>query len=273
MRRLMFWKKSQIEPTRAQMRARNFDWPFVKLAARRGAYLGLFCALTASWLQRDALIESGYMLSGKSGLALSDVHITGRNYTAIKDIKQAINAAYGTPLLALSLEEIQHNLSQLGWVKSVRVSRHFPDALKIDLSERRPLALLQTTGGHRLIDEAGHMIFGAKASAFSHLPVVSGEGAAEQAKLIIEALRTEPDLYADVWAIQRISDRRWDVHLRSGMAIRLPEKDAALAWSKLAILDRDTKIMKRDLATIDLRVSGQLIVEPNLPLSKKGQKT
>jgi len=31
--------------------------------------------------------------------------------------------------------------------------------------------------------------------------------------------------------------------------------------------------MKRDLATIDLRVSGQLIVEPNLPLSKKGQKT
>ena len=37
MRRLMFWKKSQIEPTRVQMRARNLDWPFVKLA--RGAGL------------------------------------------------------------------------------------------------------------------------------------------------------------------------------------------------------------------------------------------
>ena len=105
------------------------------------------------------------------------------------------------------------------------------------------------------------------------MPVLSGEGAAEQAKYIIESLRTEPDLYADVWAIQRVSNRRWDVHLRTGLSVKLPEDNAVLAWSKLAILDRDTKIMKRDLAVIDMRVSGQLIVEPNLPLSKKGQKT
>ena len=146
-------------------------------------------------------------MTARTGLALADVHIIkGRNYTSLDDIKQAINAAgYGAPLLALPLHEIQHSLTQLGWVKSVRVSRQFPNALKIDLTERRPLALLQTTGGHRLIDETGHLIFGAQASAFSHLPVVSGEGAADQAKHIIEALRTEPDLYADVWAIQRVS--------------------------------------------------------------------
>ena len=66
--------------------------------------------------------------------------------------------------------------------------------------------------------------------------------------------------------------RRWDVFLRTGLSVKLPEDNAVLAWSKLAILDRDTKIMKRDLAVIDMRVSGQLIVEPNLPLSKKGQK-
>lgn len=273
MRRLMFWKKSPTEPTRAQLRTRNFDWQNAKRAAKRGAYLGLICAIAMGYYHKDSLSESGYLMTARTGLALADVHITGRNYTSLDDIKQAINAPYGAPLLALPLHEIQHSLTQLGWVKSVRVSRQFPDALKIDLTERRPLALLQTTGGHRLIDETGHLIFGAQASAFSHLPVVSGEGAADQAKHIIEALRTEPDLYADVWAIQRVSNRRWDVHLRTGMEIRLPEKDAALAWSKLAILDRDTMIMKRDLATIDLRVSGQLIVEPNLPLSKKGQKT
>lgn len=273
MRRLMFWKKEAQEPNRASLRGRQIDWPTILSAAKRGSYVGAICLAAGLWIMRETLIESGYDLSAQSGIALIDIRITGRNYTTDSDIKKAIGADYGTPLLALSLDEIKHNLEQLGWVQDATVARHYPDAIAIDLTERRPLALLQTTGGHRLIDQEGHTIFGANAANFSHLPVISGEGAATHAKLIIEALRTEPDLYADVWAIQRVSDRRWDVHLRTGLAVRLPEKDAVLAWSKLAILDRDTKIMKRDLATIDLRISGQLIVEPNLPLSKKGQKT
>ena len=102
---------------------------------------------------------------------------------------------------------------------------------------------------------------------------MAGDGAASHAAAILDALKTEPELYADVWAIHRISDRRWNVHLRTGLEVKLPEMDAALAWSKLAVLDRDTQIMKRDLSMIDLRIPGQLIVQPNLPLAKKGRKT
>ena len=277
MRRLAFWHKAQSEPTRASLRPKSLfgalDGALIQTSIKRGLTLGVICLVAASWVKRDAVIDYGYALSADAGLALSDLHISGRNYTSHEDIKTAIDAPYGRALMALSLSDIKHNLEQLGWVKSATVSRVYPNAIAIELDERRPLALLQSTGGHRLIDETGHVIFGANAAQFSHLPVLSGEGAAEQAKPIIAALRTEPDLFADVWAIERISNRRWDVHLRTGLSVRLPEKDAALAWSKLAILDRDTKIMKRDLATIDLRVSGQLIVEPNLPLGKKGQKT
>ena len=273
MRRLIFFKDKSTEQNRSQMRANGFGWSALRLALRRGTTLGLICLASAIWVYRAELITAGYELSAHTGLGLTDIEITGRNYTSPEAIKEAVGASYGDPLLAVSLQEIKHSLEQLGWVKEASVSRIYPNRLAIALTERRPLALLQTTAGHRLIDETGHFIFGAKASSFSHLPVVSGDGAAEEAKVIIEALRTEPDLYADVWAIQRIANRRWDVHLRTGMAVRLPEENAVMAWSKLAILDRDTKIMKRDLATIDLRVSGQLIVEPNLPLSKKGQKT
>lgn len=276
MRRLMIWKRPQKDSARTAMRMRPLgpiDKAALLLTIRRGVYLGVACLIGALWMNRAVIADYGLTLSGQSGLALSEIHIKGRNYTSFEDIKSAIGAPYGTPLIGLSLSEIQQNIEQLGWVKSASVARVYPDAISVTLTERRPLALLQSPSGHRLIDEAGHIIFGAHATAFSHLPVVSGEGAAEQARFIIEALRTEPDLFADVWAIQRVSNRRWDVHLRTGLAVRLPEKDAVLAWSKLAILDRDTKIMMRDLATIDMRVSGQLIVEPNLPLSKKGQKT
>lgn len=271
--KLTFWQKPREEGGRMAARGPVVSVQQVKNLTKRGLLLGAVCLGLLGWMNKTLVLEQGFALSAKTGLALTELHISGRNYTSTADIKSAIGSAYGTALLSVSLAEVKHNLEQLGWVKHAAVSRHYPNAIAISLEERRPLALLQSAGGHRLIDQHGSIIFGAPATAFSHLPVVSGEGAAEQAKYIIEALRTEPDLFADVWAIQRISNRRWDVHLRTGMAVRLPEKDAVLAWSKLAILDRDTKIMKRDLATIDMRVSGQLIVEPNLPLSKKGQKT
>jgi cell division protein FtsQ len=46
-----------------------------------------------------------------------------------------------------------------------------------------------------------------------------------------------------------------------------------LAWSQLAKLEQETAITERDLAAIDLRVPGQLVVEPNIPIRGKGRKT
>ena len=61
--------------------------------------------------------------------------------------------------------------------------------------------------------------------------------------------------------------------MRSGLTIKLPEQDPVMAWSRLAKLERDTAITARDLASIDLRVPGQLIVKPNIPIRGKGSKT
>ena len=253
------------------------SWLRTILQSRNGrrALIGGFsgCLMLGLWGASGHLSPAFYSLTASQGMALSELHITGRNYTTHEHILSAVDAPYGTPLLSLNVKDIQSQLQQLGWVKYARVSRQFPDALTINLVERRPMALLQMTGGHRLIDQHGDIIFTADSADFAHLPVVAGDGAAAHAAAILDALKTEPELYADVWAIQRISDRRWNVHLRTGLEVKLPEMDAALAWSKLAVLDRDTQIMKRDLSMIDLRIPGQLIVQPNLPLAKKGRKT
>ncbi len=108
---------------------------------------------------------------------------------------------------------------------------------------------------------------------FSHLVVASGgRGCRTRVSLIIDILRSEPELFADVWAVQYVSERRWDIHMRSGLAIRLPEQDPVLAWSRLAKLEQETAITERDLAAIDLRVPGQLVVEPNIPIRGKGKE-
>jgi len=179
----------------------------------------------------------------------------------------------GDPIFGISLRELHERLSAIGWVDEVVVERQMPSTIRIVISERVPLALLQTEEGHRLIDHNGEMITGADPAAFGHLTVVSGSHAASAAAPILNILQTEPELFAEVWAVSYQSGRRWDVHLRNGIRVRLPESDPRTAWSRLAVVDHVKHITERDLAVIDLRVPDQMVVEPNTPVQGKGQKT
>ena len=201
------------------------------------------------------------------------IEVSGRNHTESAAIRSVLAKWRDQSIFSIDLTAIRRELLNLGWVKDAVVSRHLPDKLTVKLIERHPVALLQTPAGHQLIDEAGVMINGANVSAFSHLVVVSGRGAAERTNVLLGMLESEPEIFADVWAVQLIAERRWDVHMRSGLTIKLPEEDPVLAWSRLAILERDTAITERDLAAIDLRVPGQLVVEPNIPIRGNGSKT
>ena len=227
----------------------------------------------AGYFKADLLRDEFHRIAIAQGFTPRIIEITGRNHTDKQDIAAIANQMKGKSILAIDLMAMREDILQLGWAEDVVIIRILPDKLEIRLSERQPVALLQSAKGHQLIDASGAVIHGANPADFNHLIVASGKGAAERAGMIIDILRTEPEIFSDVWAVQYISQRRWDIHMRSGLAIRLPERDPVLAWSRLAKLEQETAITARDLAAIDLRVPGQLIVEPNIPIRGKGRKT
>ncbi|MGB1894472.1 MAG: cell division protein FtsQ/DivIB [Candidatus Puniceispirillaceae bacterium] len=230
------------------------------------------CVL-AGYLKADMVRAEFHAIAVARGFTPTTIKITGRNHTGKQEIVEIVNQMKGKSILAIDLTSLRADILTLGWVEDAVIIRTLPDMLEIRLSERQPVALLQTTNGHQLVDAGGTVITGANPEDFSHLVVASGAGAAERVSLIIDILRSEPELFADVWAVQYVSQRRWDIHMRSGLTVRLPERDPVLAWSRLAKLEQETAITERDLAAIDLRVPGQLIVEPNIPIRGKGRKT
>lgn len=227
----------------------------------------------AIYFKADQIREELTAFSVAQGFSLTSIEVAGRNHTDPAAIRAVLSDWQDTSIFTADLQAIRSQLLSLGWVRDAVVSRQLPDRLIVSLFERQPVALLQTQNGHQLIDADGTPITGADVSAFSHLVVVSGNGAAERTAALLDMLQSEPEIFSDVWAVQLVSQRRWDVHMRSGLTIKLPEQDPVLAWSRLAKLERDTAITARDLASIDLRVPGQLIVKPNIPIRGKGSKT
>ena len=235
--------------------------------------LGGLAAGVVIYIERASLSVAIIDASANSGLHLQTIEVQGRAHTS-KDVLMAVSElTLGQPMLTISLPELHDRLSTIGWVKDVAIERRMPSTIRLILTERVPMALLQTEGGHRVIDKDGEIISGADPSAFGHLTVVAGTSAGVNAAPLLNILRTEPELFAEVWAVTYQSERRWDVHLRNGIRVRLPETDPRTAWSRLAIIDHSKQITDRDLAVIDLRVPDQMIVEPNIPVRGRGRET
>ena len=58
----------------------------------------------------------------------------------------------------------------------------------------------------------------------------------------------------------RVGGRRWSVRFKNGVEARLPEKDPAASWTRLAKLAREHDVLDRDIKVIDLRLPDRLYV-------------
>ena len=269
MRRLIAWIESKNE---AHASPANW-WQRMKMLTLAVAGLGLVTTAGLAYGERKRVITELHQLGAEAGLKLRHIHLRGRSHISKDSLLAALDLQLDTPIFSINLQDLHNRVSQIGWVKNVIIERRLPGTIHIILEERVPVALLQNDTDHQLIDATGSIIDGADPREFTHLKVVAGYNAAAHAAPILAALRTEPELFSEVWAISFRSERRWDVYLKNGMEIRLPESDPISAWSRLALIEREKAITNRDLAVIDLRIPKQLIVEPNIPVRGKGNKT
>ena len=247
--------------------------PSLRIIVTGAMMAGLLATGIFAYAERGRLSTGFVTASADAGLRLQTIEVQGRAHTPKEVLIAASELTLGQPMLTISLPALHERLATIGWVSEIAVERRMPSTIRLILTERVPMALLQTEAGHRVIDEHGDIISGADPAAFGHLTVVAGSSAASNAAPLLNILRTEPELFAEVWAVTYQSERRWDVHLRNGIRVRLPETDPRTAWSRLAVIDHSKRIIDRDLAVIDMRVPDQMIVEPNIPVRGNGRET
>jgi cell division protein FtsQ len=202
-------------------------------------------------------------LSAVVGLRLEALTVEGRANTNTDDIMAALDVERGTPILSINVTDAREALESLPWVKSARVERQLPNAVHVMIEERAAYALWQRGTRYTLIDAGGHAIVDVPGQ-IGELPLIVGSDAPAHAFELFEALKAQPELLQRVRGAVRIGERRWNLHVdsfESGIAVRLPESNLPEALLRLATLQRDHKILERDLAAIDLRLADRLIVQ------------
>ena len=83
---------------------------------------------------------------------------------------------------------------------------------------------------------------------YRHLKVVVGDGAPEKTAELAALLEREPMLNSRIVAAVWVAGRRWNLRLDNGIDIRLPEEDPGAALQRLGQLERDHRLLARDIA-------------------------
>ena len=108
---------------------------------------------------------------------------------------------------------------------------------------------------------------------FRHLVTLVGDDAPKGAPELLALLATEPQLERRVTAAIRVGERRWNLQMDNGIDVRLPETDIGAAWTQLAQLERDQKVLGRDVVTIDLRLPDRFVIRVSPDQVRKGKGT
>ncbi len=167
-------------------------------------------------------------------------------------------------------------------VKQASVRKLYPNQIVVDIVERTPYAVWQKDGQLKAIAADGAPIDDVRDSRYVGLPFVVGEGANARAAEFAALLTHLEELRPRVEAGVLIGERRWTLKLKNGMDVKLPEADPQAAIATLLRLQREQRILDKDVLALDFRAPDRVFVrlteeaaaawaEAHAPKKKEGQ--
>jgi cell division protein FtsQ len=208
----------------------------------------------------DALHDARDAVASAAGFRIAAVSLSGEKHVSRAEIFSAAGVTDRASLLFLDVDAARARLKAIPWIAEAAVRKLYPDRLQITVTERDAFALWQHGGDVSVIAADGTVVGPLADWRFAHLPLVVGPGAAARAREFLALLDAHPDIRQQVRASVLVAERRWNLKLKNGLDVRLPEADVPRALDTLAELDRDKQLISRDITAIDLRLPDRVSV-------------
>jgi len=206
------------------------------------------------------LVGAGWLVFFSPVLAVSGVQVTGTRVLSAAVVRRAADVPLGTPVATVDLRGITGRVERLPAVRSVDVSRSWPDHVRVDVTERRPVAVVQGQGPSSVLRgvDAEGVVFRQYAVRPRGLPVIRmGEKTAPDAlaEAATVAAALPPRLaskvsYVEVRTVDTIS-----LQLRNGRTVRWGSADDST--DKARVLDR---LLGLKASFYDVSVAGQPVI-------------
>jgi cell division protein FtsQ len=208
----------------------------------------------------ETLKDARDATANAAGFRIETVAISGRKQLTQEQVLGAAGVTERTSLLFLDVDATRRQLESAPWITQATVRKFYPGHLEISVEERAPYALWQKAGKVSVIAADGTVLGPYGENAAGPLPLVVGPGAAAKAQDFLTLIDRYPVLREQLRAAILVAERRWNLRLKNGLEVRLPESEIARALDTLVALDGEKRLLSRDISAIDLRLADRVTV-------------
>lgn len=199
------------------------------------------------------------LLARVVGLGITTVEVRGASRLSSAEVVAAAGIDGRGSLLFADVEALRERLKANPMIAEASVRKLYPHALAISITERQPFALWQRNGEVYLVAADGTPIDQLRDERYVDLPLVVGEGANEKVKAFAALIDAQPSLKPLLKAGNWVGQRHWELQLKNGLMVELPETDPAAALGLFASLMRDYKLTEKALILVDLRLPDRIV--------------
>jgi hypothetical protein len=134
---------------------------------------GMLVALFATWGAYSKVMAA-------ERLKVAHVEVRGGRFLSEAEVRELLGPALGENILTLDIAQLTARLRSSPWVAEATVARSLPDTLRVQVTERAPLALAELERLY-LMDGEGVLIdvYGPRTAGFD-LPIVRGLAKADE---------------------------------------------------------------------------------------------
>jgi cell division protein FtsQ len=209
----------------------------------------------------DWLKDARDTVANSVGFRIAAISLTGPKEVSREEVLTIAGVTGRASLLFLDADAARVRLMANPWIGDAAILKLYPDRLQITIAERQAFALWQKDGHVSVIAADGTVLEPFVEDRYVGLPLVVGKGAERQAKTFLAVLDHYPEIRSLLRASVLVADRRWNLRLTNGIDVRLPEANVDQALDRLVALDRDKKLLSRDINVVDLRLPDRVTVQ------------
>ncbi len=240
--------------------------PVVRRMVKQVLPVALTVAALAVWGTRPAQVErlTGWAESLRASVEsrpefqVRQMAVTGASPVLADAIRARLDLDFPVSWFDLDPAAIRAGLVRLDAVADVAVTLELGGALRVAVTQREPAVVWRRASGLELLDGRGHRVaFIDRRNGRDDLPLLTGRGADRAVPEALALMAAAAPLGARVIALTRQGERRWDVVLRDGPVIQLPETGARAALEQVLGMDAAMDLLARDVRVVDLRNPGR----------------
>ena len=203
------------------------------------------------------------LLFGFNNDTAPNLIVLGNNYIDKKSLVYELKTKLDEDNYDKNLDLISNVLKKKNLIKKFIITKTSNNLITIKIEEKNIIGLLKIENNDYLIDEFDNKIETKITPNLFHLPVFIGKNSNKNASIILNLIK-ESDINLNYLSFSFVDQRRWNINLKNGVKILLPETKVLDTLKLLNKITSKYNILNGNFIEIDMRIYGKYFLKPKI---------